>query len=191
MGVTVPLTEEEVRRIVDEESVRAAVRASSEEPKTTRRRIWKALNTPFAMWLLATVAVGALTAGYTKLEASYREAAAKRTLIRKIDNEISGRFIQIRLFAHIFETADASDKSLQKSKDIALLLPFLLNGNAGGGSLPMTSAVYPEFAIRSFFGLLVELIPSYRRMTNARPLEWSATRCLRSNLNQPLRSPKQ
>src|SRR5262249_28598703 len=93
-----------------------------------------------------------------KLEASYRDAAAKRTLIRKIDNEISGRFVQIRLLSQIFETVDASDKGRSsESKEIALLLPFLLNGDAGRGNLPMATAVYPELAGRSFFGLLVEL----------------------------------
>lgn len=162
-----PLTEEDVRRIVEEESVRAAARAAAEEPKTGRGRVWKALNTPFAMWLLTTVAVGVITAGYTKLQASLQEAQNKRILVRKLDNEIAGRFLQIHQFARIIEVSDEQRPGSDDSKEIALLLPYLLNGSAGGGSLPIAISIYPQYHGWSFLALLVELESNLSRSAEA------------------------
>jgi len=160
-----PLTEEDIRRIVEEESARAAARTAAEEPKTQRGRVWKALNTPFAMWLLTTAAVGGITAGYTKLQASLQEARDKRILVRKLDNEIAGRFLQLHQFARIVEVSNEQD-----SKDIALLLPFLLNGSAGGGSLPIAISIYPQFHGWSFLALLVELESNLSNSSEANPV---------------------
>jgi hypothetical protein len=86
-------------------------------------------------------------------------------LVRKLDNEIAGRFLQLHQFARIVEVSNEQD-----SKDIALLLPFLLNGSAGGGSLPIAISIYPQFHGWSFLALLVELESNLSNSSEANPV---------------------
>lgn len=89
------LSDEEVERIRDEETAREQARNKVAEQarltKNKRQKIWDYLNSAFAIWLLTSVLVAAITTGYSM----WRESEAKRSTdaarIKKLDGEIAYR----------------------------------------------------------------------------------------------------
>ena len=63
------LSDEEVERIRDEETAREQARNKVAEQarltKNKRQKIWDYLNSAFAIWLLTSVLVAAITTGYS------------------------------------------------------------------------------------------------------------------------------
>lgn len=89
------LSDEEVERIREEETAREEARNKVAEQarltKTKRQKIWDYLNSAFAIWLLTSVLVAAITTGYSK----WRETEAKQSTdaarIKKLDGELAYR----------------------------------------------------------------------------------------------------
>ena len=55
---------------------------------TSRTKLWNHLNSPFGIWILATVLVGIVSWGYAKWEATRSERDTFRSAIVKLDAKI-------------------------------------------------------------------------------------------------------
>lgn len=136
------LTEEEKRRIREEEIFRQEVRLSLEKrTKSKWAKFWAFLNTSFGIWLLSTVAVGLITWGYTQWEENHTKSIENRQLIRKIDLEIAARL-------SYFEPKLTSAKNIW---DYSMALAALDNPLTPTG-VPI--GVFPEFKQRNLRSLL-------------------------------------
>lgn len=88
------LTEDDKKRIREEEIYRQEIRRQLEGEKPTpsrRLRLWEAVNKPFVLWSLSTILVGLISLAYTTREAQKKEQSQKKDAINKIDLEISNR----------------------------------------------------------------------------------------------------
>jgi len=92
------LTEEEKAKIKDEETFRFEVRQQLEAKggatKSRKERAWSALNSSFVLWILSSVVLSSLTAGYTVYKNWHAKAEEKIKLENKLDTEISYHIYQ-------------------------------------------------------------------------------------------------
>ncbi len=127
------------------------------EGKGRSAKLWKFLNSSFGIWLLATVAVGALSWGYTKWEAARAAEALFKSSITKLDIEINSRLQGI---------CDGLSTNTEGSD--AFRFHHLVQGKE--------FSVYAEFKERDVRPLMIEL--SYMVPENQRPEIANALRAL-------------
>ena len=89
------LSDEEVERIRDEETAREEARNKVAEQarltKTKGQKIWDYLNSAFAIWLLTSVLVAAITTGYSMWRETELKQSTDAARIKKLDGEIAYR----------------------------------------------------------------------------------------------------
>ena len=145
-ATSMSLTEEEKEKIRHEEIFRAEVRASIENdsPSLTKKKIWKFLNSPFALWLLSSIVVGLLTWGYSQWQASEIELAKRRETINRLDIEIVSR---LRAAQAIIRTAQTKEQ----------LYLAVIATNGGAEHVNFNFGVFPDLKNRTLRSLFYEL----------------------------------
>ena len=104
------LSEEDRRRIRDEEIFREEVRRTvAEKPSQTRtpkQKIWDFLNTTVGFWLLSVISVSCLSFVYAEHQNSLLKKRENAETISQIDTEISYRLEHFERSINIAENSD-------------------------------------------------------------------------------------
>lgn len=137
------LSEEDKQRIREEEIFRAEVQKSLSQPapsKSFSGRLWAFLNTSLGIWVLSTIALGAVGWTYTQWQLSRQNVEQ----INKIDIEIEARL----------EAAerDLANRGLRENEKPFYIANLLLLPPMG------ERMVQPEFANRNLRSLMYELM---------------------------------
>jgi hypothetical protein len=152
------LTEDQKRRIREEETFRQEVRRQldAEKPSpSTREKTWGLINRPFTLWLLSTVVVGLLGWAYSNIQEHNKEQAHKKEIKRKVVNELSNRAIGSQ-----FALLDARTKIDQRDPDSPRFLFLRISEMFDSKDITSKSninSIYPEYQNRSFQSLITEL----------------------------------
>lgn len=142
------LTDQDKSRIRDEEVYREEVRKSLEPPRSRAAGVLAFLNTSFGMWLLSSVVLAGVVAGYTHVAERARRAEERRTRVEKLDFEIEWRLSQFIGFAEQVSKQQAGKDELKQRWLLAKGPPSALKGLV---------CIHPEFADRNLVSLMVEL----------------------------------
>ena len=88
------LSEEERKKIKDEEIFRQEIQRELEAQKPTpsrKKKAWQFINSSFGLWLLSTVIVGLFGWAYTTCQTQEREQAQRKEQQRRLNLEIKNR----------------------------------------------------------------------------------------------------
>lgn len=152
------LSDSEKEKIKHEEIFRLEIQKTLETQTknlTFGRKIWKLLNTSFALWFLSTVIVGLVTLSYSSFKSTEEKKTANLELERKLNLEISFRLQNSIIYIHSLEK-DIKDSTLYFSKGGVAKRVLEKINNVG------SEYTSPEFKERNFISLLYEL----RSITN-------------------------
>jgi hypothetical protein len=117
------------------------VRSGLEETPARESRLWKFLNSAFALWLLSTVAVGGLSTALTYYSATQDSAKSRKLSEEKLYVELSNRFSTIAM----------TTKLAKNTEELYYYLTtFLSNQNFSG-------AIFPEYERFKVTALLEQL----------------------------------
>lgn len=136
------LTQDGENRIREEELFRERIRLEIERAKEhpKKGKIWTALNSAFGLFLLSTVAVGLISAGYARFQENLRTASDERREINKLATEINNR---CRRTSKLMSTA------LEQNALMALYNAVELDSPTAG--------TYDEFKGRRLDSMVIEL----------------------------------
>ena len=88
------LTEDEQRRIREEEIFRSEVQQQLKRDTLSNKKtlkLWRALNTPFVLWLLSSLLLGSLSWVYSYLYTRNQQRQERAELHQKLDEELQFR----------------------------------------------------------------------------------------------------
>jgi hypothetical protein len=165
------LTEEEKKRIREEEIYRQEVRQSLDQitPKSRPQRLLAFLNTGVGIWLLSSVLIGSITFFYKKADEAYADRARKRATAERLDTEIASRLQDLR--KNIREDlarlpSSSGDERLELDKDLVHWVDNYLNWTPGNPFVGGQVNVYPEFKEKTIAALtwdLEDAVPDGRK----------------------------
>lgn len=157
------LTEAEKAKIRAEETfcfeVRRQLETKTKPAKSRKERIWSALNSSFVLWILSSVVLSSLTAGYTVYKNRHTRVEEKIKLENKLNTEISYRIYQALAGLKSDEERLKSGYPY-KPADYYSTTTYYLNNRFVRNDV---NQVYPEFFVfldykdRNFRSLLTEL----------------------------------
>lgn len=175
------LTEDDKKRIREEEIYRQEIRQQLEGEKLTpsrRLRLWEAVNKPFVLWSLSTILVGLISLAYTTREAQRKEQSQKKEAINKIDLEIRNRIGgSLKYLDKLQQDGQPFDPD-----DMFQALFNYLDKNSG----EYAAILYPEYKDKGFPALVTNLkglvsvdeqpsldiaLKAYDKLKNSRPPE--------------------
>jgi hypothetical protein len=146
------LTEDDKKRIREEEIYRQEVRREieGEKPSPARsQRLWEVVNKPFVLWSLSTILVGLISWTYASYEAQNRDLSQRTAAVNKIDLEIRNRIggslkylnglQQVRQAIHPDDVFDGALQYLDKNKG------------------EYAVSLYPEYKDKGFQALVTDL----------------------------------
>jgi len=146
------LTEDDKKRISEEEIYRQEVRRQleGEKPSPSRRqRFWEVVNKPFILWSLSTILVGLISWTYASYEAQNKEQLQREGTVRKIDlemrNRIGGSLKYLDKLQQVHQPIHPDDVF-----DEALMY---LDKNKG----EYAASLYPEYKDKGFQALITDL----------------------------------
>jgi hypothetical protein len=146
------LTEEEKNKIREEEIYRQEVRQQleSEKPKLTgKKKLWEAINKPFILWCLSSIAIGFISWMYSSYQAREIKSSADKATERKIDEEAVRR-----LDLAGSDLVSIEDELVQRSD---YRTPESIFTQTKVDLDDSRASLYPEFEGRKFNALLAEL----------------------------------
>src|ERR1041385_5335189 len=88
------LTEDEQMRIREEEIFRSEVQQQLKQDTLSNKKtlkLWRALNTPFVLWLLSSLLLGSLSWVYSYLHTHNQQRQERAELHQKLDEELQFR----------------------------------------------------------------------------------------------------
>jgi hypothetical protein len=156
------LTEAQKAQIRAEEIYRSQIQqelaAKAEESKSGMSQIWTALNSSFVLWLLSSVVLSGLAAGYTAWQNRHAKIKANNELIAKLDTEISNRIYTALSGTRTYE-GSIKNNILYPTKDYYSFMYYFLDNhfNSAGSETHSDFSIFPEFAGCSFRSLITML----------------------------------
>jgi hypothetical protein len=176
------LPEDDQRRIAEEEEYRATVRleleTAREKSKPLSERIVRFLSSALGIWLLSTVAVGAITGSYGALSSHQSDARRKSDEARRLDIEIMHRLRIIR----------SSLLNVSSGQPFRMSIAYYVDmDQASPNSLaPRLNALFPEFDKQTMESLLFQLSSDLDRAEASRIAEviasWERMTLIRDEL---------
>jgi hypothetical protein len=146
------LTEDDKKRIREEEIYRQEIRRQLEGEKPTpsrRLRLWEAVNKPFVLWSLSTILVGLISLAYTTRETQKKEQSQKKDAINKIDLELRNRIGgSLKYLDKLQQAGQPIDPD-----DVFQAVFLYLDNNRGD----YTAILYPEYKDKGFQALVTDL----------------------------------
>ena len=139
------LTDEQKSLIREEEIYRDEVRKSLSTRETRKTRILTFLNTPFALWVLSSILLTALTATWSAWSSQRDKDRARDERIARIKTEIAYRLSQAEQNLNSF-----NDPNFILSAQLAPVTDPTYVGAIAG------APAFPEFEKRSVKSLLIE-----------------------------------
>ncbi|HVF66970.1 MAG TPA: hypothetical protein VM914_04880 [Pyrinomonadaceae bacterium] len=97
------ITEDEKARIRAEEEFRAELKREFAE-KQKPNRLWTFVNSTFGLWLLGSVTLTGITFLYQSHESSYKTAAERAEVRRKVRQELATRFNVAEYYLIFYES---------------------------------------------------------------------------------------
>lgn len=174
------LTDEDKTRIRLEEAYRKEVRDQlASDTNRARTRVWPFLNSPFGLWLLSSVVLAVVAAGYSSLRGTLEQRRSERDLIRKLDIELALR--TDNFLSEIERFDDPFWVATPPYKVKSLLMTLDARSVAEGETL----FAFAEFRDRPFSSLLVQLhglVDQTRKLEIEKAL--TALRQIRGNLKE-------
>jgi hypothetical protein len=177
------LTEHERSHIRAEEVFRQEVRRdleASKKSKSSSGELFRALNTPFVIWVLSTLVIGFFGWSFSAVQASHAAHLAAAESVRKLDIEISHRLVEASDALSGLEMRIRSGG--YSYSDSAIFAVPLLRIDVMGNETEDT--IYPEYRQRKFPSLVAELqrlVSGQEREQIERSLE--AYRVLKKNVS--------
>ncbi|MGB7745982.1 MAG: hypothetical protein WBN75_01675 [Verrucomicrobiia bacterium] len=107
--------------------VRQELDAKADEAKSSTDRLWTALNSSFVLWLLSSVVVSGIAAGYTGWQNHHAKTKANRELIEKLDTEISNRIYEALGATRSYEGSIRNNSFSEPKAYYSLMLNYLNN----------------------------------------------------------------
>ena len=153
-------SDEEKSRVQAEEGYRLEVRrelTAKEVAPKGKDRLWKILNSSFALWFLSSVVVAGTATGYARYEAKRSEEVKEVETIRRLDTEIAGRITEAR-YGLCMDLVYIDDrKNYTPASIYGYTLKYLNNSFANDPNNPQDYSIYPEFKTRTLRSLVFEL----------------------------------
>ncbi len=165
------MTEIKKERITQEEIFRQEIRKEIEDKmakSSQMGRLWKLLNSSFALWFLSTIVVGVVTFLYSSITRNDEKNDYNREIIRKLNLEISSRlkasinFLEmqkrtIERAAELYEQDTIkSALSLREHYPYKYISKGEMFHNVDG-MVNRGFSIFPEYANRNLLSLLFEL----------------------------------
>jgi hypothetical protein len=146
---------EQKQAIQDEERYRLEMRTQLQQVRL-RRPVMEFLNSPLGIWMLSTIAVGALSLGYTLITEAYKTRQAQTQLARRLITEARSRITQWKTIA---TSPAAAQRFRESSFDdmMAYLSESPIRNEKVSGNMARVMGVYPEFENRPLGSLYLEL----------------------------------
>jgi hypothetical protein len=102
------LSYRERRKIMEEQRLR---KRPENPPQQENSRLWKFANAPITLWMLSTIAIGAITATITQYQNCARDFEINSVQFLKLSDELSGR--NQLLYRRLSETSTEEDYDKQ------------------------------------------------------------------------------
>jgi hypothetical protein len=154
------LSDEEKSRVQAEEGYRLEVRrelTAKEAPPKGKDRLWKILNSSFALWFLSSVVVAGTATGFAHYEAKRSEDVKQAETIRRLDTEIVGRITEAR-YGLCLDLVNLDKGTTYTPASIyGYTLRYFNNSFAGDPQNPQDYSIYPEYKTRTLRSLVFEL----------------------------------
>ena len=159
------LSEDEMKRIKEEEIYRQEIRAELEKAKPsriTKEKIWAFLNSSFTLLLFSTVIIGSLGWALSTYQNLNKEQSDKIEIQRKLNVEIESRVKETLNALDILKGYVGDKKNFGKSGGcyspmfVNTTTIELLNGNNSHLLAAVAGGVYSEFEKKGLQGLVSE-----------------------------------
>jgi hypothetical protein len=160
MPTPYPLPEQERARIQAEESYRLEVRRELEAKAvvpTGTDRLWKLLNSSFAVWFLSSVVLAGIATAFARYEARRGEQVQKNETIRRLDTEVAGRLFEARAGLCLDRVLINEGTTFAPASIYSYTLKYLDNSFTSDPKSPQDFSIYPEYKSRTLRSLVFEL----------------------------------
>ena len=154
------LTDDERDHIRAEEIFRTEVRsqleAASPRPPLPKR-LWALVNSAIFLWFLSSIVLAGLTAAVATHQKNRDDQIRKEELRQRITTEVSGRISQAIESMGLDQTNIKAGHSFRERDIYNKAAYYLDNFFLTERSNPRDFSTYPEFRMRNFYSLVMEL----------------------------------